>query len=101
MTFAEVHRAIESYNRVYIAEEKRKATNDYILADLIGRSVSRIYNSSNKMPALYEAYPSLFEKEVEERKIQERKDALSAARFRQFVQLTNKKFKEGEKINNE
>ena len=101
MTFAEVNRAVESHNRLRIREEKRKATCDYILADLIGRSVSRIYNSANKMPALYEAYPSLFDKEIEEQKIQKQKDAMSAARFRQFAQLTNKRFKEGELKNNE
>ena len=101
MTFAEINRAIESHNRLHIIEEKRKATCDYILADLIGRSVSRIYNSANKLPALYEAYPSLFEKEVEEERIQKQKDAMSAARFRQFAQLTNKRFKEGELKNNE
>ena len=82
-------------------EAKRQASNDYILADLIGRSISRVYNSANKMPALYEAYPSLFEKDVEEEKIQKQKDAVSAARFRQFAQLTNKRFEEGKIKNNE
>lgn len=96
MTFAEIDRAIESKNRTSLAEEKRKASYDYILADLIGRSVSRVYNSANKMPALYDAYPSLFDKEAEEERIQEQKDRASATRFLQFVQLTNKRFKEGE-----
>lgn len=96
MTFAEVHRAIESNNRLVMAEAKHKATSDYILADLIGKSVSRIYNSANKMPALYEAYPSIFDDEVEKERIQKHKDELSAARFRQFAQLTNKRFEEGE-----
>ena len=101
MTFAEVSRAIESHNRLFMIEAKRQASNDYILADLIGRSISRVYNSANKMPALYEAYPSLFEKDVEEEKIQKQKDAVSAARFRQFAQLTNKRFEEGKIKNNE
>ena len=96
MTFAEVSRAIQSHNRMHIAEEKRKASYDYILADLIGRSVSRIYNSANKMPALYKAYPSLFDKEVEEEKMRKQREELSMARFYQFAQLTNKRFKEGE-----
>lgn len=100
MTLAEVHRAIESNNRLIMDKAKQKAISDYILADLIGKSVSRIYNSANKMPALYEAYPSLFDAEVEQERIQKQKDELSAIRFRQFAQFTNKKFKEGE-TNNE
>lgn len=101
MTFAEINRAIESKNRLKEEEERRKATYDYILADLIGRSVSRIYNSSNNLPALHEAYPSLFDKEAEADRIQQQKDELSAARFRQFAQITNKRFKEGKLKDNE
>ena len=96
MTFAEIDRAVDTFNRRQLAEEKRQAIFDYTLADLIGRSVSRMYNSANKMPALFDAYPSLFDKEAEEEKLQKRKDELSAARFRQFALLTNKRFKEGE-----
>lgn len=99
MTFAEIERKIESYNRTYSAKQKEQATFDYVLADLIGRSVARVYNSANKMPALYEAYPSLFNKEAEEERIQIEKDKLSAARFRQFAQFMNKKFEEGKKLN--
>lgn len=101
MTYAEVSRAIESANRTTEINRKYQAMSDYILADLIGRSISRVYHSTNKMPALYEAYPSLFEKEVEEEAMQKRKDELSAARFRQFVQLSNKRRKEGELKTNE
>jgi hypothetical protein len=71
--------------------EQRKASFDYILADLIGRSVARVHNSSNKMPTLAEAYPTLFDKEAEEEEIQKKKDELSALRFRQFAQSYNKK----------
>lgn len=95
MTFAEIDREIDSQNRTRLAEEKRKAAYDYILADLIGRSIARVYNSANQMPALHDAYPSLFDKKTEEEQIQAQKDAMSAARFRQFAQLTNKRFKEG------
>lgn len=90
MTFAEINRFIESAKR----KEQRKASFDYILADLIGRSVSRVYNSSNKMPTLSEAYPSLFDKQAEEEFIQKQKDELSALRFKQFAQSYNKKLKE-------
>ena len=42
-------------------EAQEKATYDYILADLIGKSVSRLYSSSNTMPDIAEVYPSLFD----------------------------------------
>lgn len=90
MTFAEINRFIASAKR----KEQRKASFDYILADLIGHSVARVHNSANRMPTLSEAYPTLFDKEEEEEKIQEQKDKLSAARFKQFAQSYNKKLKE-------
>lgn len=90
MTIAEIERAIEAKKRA----EKRKAAFDYTLADLIGHSVARAYNSANKMPALYEAYPSLFDREAEEEKIQEKKDELSTLRFKQFANSFNKKYEE-------
>ena len=90
MSFAELNRAIAAKKRI----EQRKASFDYVLADLIGRSIARVYNSSNTMPSLSEAYPTLFDKEAEEEEIQRRKDELSALRFKQFALSFNKKFKE-------
>jgi hypothetical protein len=90
MTFAEIERAIASKQR----QEKRKAELDYVLADLIGRSVARIYNSNNKMPTLSEAYPNLFDKAAEEEAIQKKKDNLSALRFKQFATSYNKRLRE-------
>lgn len=92
MTIAEIDRLICAKKRM----EQRKASFDYVLADLIGRSVARAYNSSNKMPTLSEAYPTLFSKQEEEEKIQEEKDVLSALRFKQFAQAHNKNFKGGQ-----
>lgn len=94
MTFAELDRLLQSKRRMLEAEEKKKAIYDYTLADLIGRSVARIYNSANKMPTLSEAYPALFDKAAEEEIIQKKKDELSALRFKQFAQSYNNKLKE-------
>lgn len=88
---------MESKIRQIEMEDRKKASFDYMLADLIGRSVSRAHHSANKMPKLSEAYPSLFSKEEEEEKAQERKDQLSALRFKQFAKLHNARFKEGSK----
>lgn len=96
MTLAELVRLIESKKRVQERELKEKATFDYMLADLIGRSVARIHSSSNKMPSIAEVYPSLFSQEEVEENVQAKKDELSALRFKQFTQSFNAKFKGGE-----
>lgn len=97
MTIAELGRKIESIKRKYKQEQQTKASFDYILADLIGRSIARIYNSSNEMPDISAVYPTLFEaKDAETIKV-EKQDNLSAARFRQFADSHNKKFREGGK----
>ena len=90
MTFAELDRAITAKKK----QEKRKAAFDYILADLVGRSIARVYNSQNTYPSLAEAYPSLFDKAEEEEELQRKKDELSALRFKQFALTYNKNHKE-------
>lgn len=92
MTIAELNRAVESKKRVQMRQAQERASFDYILADLIGRSVGRIYNSSNKLPTLAEVYPSLFDAEAEQEAIQEKKDELSALRFKQFAESFNNNF---------
>lgn len=97
MTFAEVEREIAAKRKVQKIQAQERASFDYILADLIGRSVSRIYSSSAKMPELNEAYPSLFDvKQIAEKK-QEKANELSALRFKQFADSYNKRFKGGAK----
>lgn len=92
MTLAELERAIESKRRVKKIEAQEKASFDYILADLIGRSVGRIYSSATKIPEISEVYPSLFDsKDIEEKK-QEQKAELSVLRFKQFANSYNHKF---------
>lgn len=93
MTLAELERAIASYKRKKKIEAQEKASYDYILGDLIGRSVGRIYSSSTKYPEIYEVYPTLFDnqKAIEQR--QERQNELSALRFKQFAESFNRKFK--------
>lgn len=94
MSLAELTRAIESKKRIKLLEAQEKATNDYILADLIGKSVSRIYSSSARLPDISEVYPSLFDSEEIQEQKQKQKDELSALRFKQFAQNYNSKIKE-------
>lgn len=94
MTLAELDRLFRSKERTAKAKAQEQASYDYILADLIGRSIGRIYSSSNKMPDISEAYPSLFNsKEIQEKK-QQKKDELSALRFKQFAASYNRNFAE-------
>lgn len=97
MTFAELDRALSSKKRLIKTEAREKASFDYILADLIGRSVSRVYSSSNKLPEIAEVYPNLFSNEEITQKKQEKKTELSILRFKQFAESHNKRFEEGSK----
>ena len=101
MTFAELERAIDSKRRMEKLRAKERASYDYILADMIGRSISRIYSSSASIPEIEEVYPSLFNKEEILEKKQEQKAELSALRFKQFANSFNKKFQGGAKRVNE
>ena len=91
MTLSEVIRAIESKKRQQKLQAQERAGYDYILADLIGRSVSRIYSNSTRLPQIYEVYPTLFDGvEMEEQK-QQKQMEISAIRFKLFAQSYNKK----------
>lgn len=101
MTLAELNRSLLSKRRVLELKAKERASYDYILADLIGRSVARVYSSSAKLPSIAEAYPSLFNQEEIQEQQQAQKDQLSALRFKQFAESFNKKFEEVRKQKNE
>lgn len=95
MTIAEIERAIESKKRVKKIQDQEKASFDYILADMIGRSISRIYSSTAKMPELYEVYPRLFDSKNIKEQRQAQQDELYALRFKQFAQNHNNRHRGG------
>ena len=92
MTIAELARAIASKKRIQKQQAQEKASFDYILADLIGRSISRLYSSSTTVPEIAEVYPSLFDAEEAKEEKENKKQELSVLRFKQFAQTFNKKF---------
>lgn len=94
MTFAELDRYIQSQNRRKKAEAQERATFDYLLADLMGRSVARIYSSSNTMPDISEVYPTIFDSQQIKEQKQVKKDELSILRFKQFANFHNNRIKE-------
>ena len=99
MTLAELDRAMASKRRMLKAQAQEKASFDYILADLIGKSVARIYSSTNTIPEISEVYPSLFDSQEIQEKKQEQKAELSALRFKLFAKSYNDRFKEAAKKN--
>ena len=94
MTLAELIRAMESARRREKAEQQRRALYDYRLADLIGRSVARIYSKGAAMPELSEAYPQLFDDEALEEAKAEREAERFAAQLRAFSEAHNRKLEE-------
>lgn len=97
MTFAELNRVLNSKRRMLKIQKQEKAIFDYTLADLIGRSVARLYNSTATIPSMSTAYPSLFTEEEETEQIKARQAELSALRFKHFAQSHNKKMEVSKK----
>lgn len=101
MTIAELNRLVESKERRRKFELQQRAFMDYTLADLIGKSVSRVYSNRNKMPELQDAYSYLFDEK--DKKIildarQEHEQELSALNFMKFADSFNKRFKEVKEV---
>jgi hypothetical protein len=94
MTLAELIRAVESARRRELAEQQRRALFDYRLADLVGRSVARIYSRGATMPELHEAYPQLFDDEALEEAKAELEAERFAAQLRAFSEAHNKRLEE-------
>lgn len=98
MTIGELERSLKSKKRVMELETKlkaqEKATFDYILADMIGRSMARIYSSSANMPEIGEVYPTLFDTAALQEQKAIKQAEISALRFKLFTNSFNKKFKE-------
>jgi hypothetical protein len=81
MTLAEINNHIESYKRVKHREAQEQATQNYILADLIGVSVSRIMNKNQRYPDISTVYPNLFDSEEIKAQKQEQQTKASIIRF--------------------
>lgn len=96
MTLAELTRTMDSKRRINKREAQEKASYDYILADLIGKSMARIYSKDAKYPQIYEAYPSIFDKKEWEQAQAEHSFKVSANRMRQFAESFNKNYKNKE-----
>jgi hypothetical protein len=94
MTIREIDNAIKSKLRVRKIEAQEKASYDYIQATLIVKGVGIALGSKQEFPTLEQTYPGIFEDLIEKRRdeLQEKRDELSALRFRQFAQSYNKNY---------
>ena len=90
---------MDSKRRTKKQEAQDKATYDYLLADLIGKSIARIYSKDAKYPELYEAYPQLFNKDEIEKSKEEIRLKNSSERMINFAESFNKRFKNKEANN--
>lgn len=91
MTIAELKRALKIKQKVEKLELKQKAIYDYKLANLIA------IGFANRLPDIWEMYPTLFDSEEEIQKREQKQAELSALRFINFAESFNKRFTEATK----
>ena len=94
MTLREIENYIKSRLRVRKMEAQEKATYDYIQATLIIKGVGIALGSKDEFPTVEQTYPGIFEDlaEKHQEELQQKKDELSALRFKQFAQSYNQKY---------
>lgn len=89
MTIAEIERYCEGATW----RLKQQAQFDYGLANLIGLSVSRLFDNNNQFPSIEDAYPNLFEKELIEKQKEDLATQKSINNFMAFAMAINAKVK--------
>lgn len=92
MTIGEVSRYIKAFNKRKNIEDKNKAMNNYILANLISEQVACIFDNNSKPRAFKDVYSFLFsEEEQQEFKRQEEEHLakITAAKFREYADAVN------------
>lgn len=82
MTIAEIQRYIEGATW----RLKSKAQMDYTLANLIGISVGRLFDSKASMPAIEDVYPSLYAEELEKIKEEPKDDDIMLKSQNRFME---------------
>lgn len=95
MTIAEIERYLEGA----LWRLKTKAQFDYSLADLVGASVARLFDSNTKYPSIVDVYPQLFEEELKEQQELETVTTNSVNNFLAFAMQHNAKMKGVEETN--
>lgn len=91
MTYDEVKRAIRIKQKVEKIELRQRAIFDYKHAQLVS------IGFANKLPEIWDMYPTLFNSEEEKQKREQQQAELFARRFRQFAESHNRKIAEATK----
>ena len=94
MTIGEVNRRVESFNRMYMAKQKQKATIDYSTAVFLGGLIANVIGGEGKITPIEEVYPALFEEERKEL-AQARQNEINVANFLDFAAKHNLNYKQG------
>lgn len=93
MTIAEIERYCEGA----VWRMKQQAQFDYSLADLIGLSVARLFESGNDLPTIYQIYPHLFEEEQKKEQDEMRQEEIATTNsinnFLAFAMKNNAKMR--------
>lgn len=99
MTIAEVERQANANSWKIQQQQRERANLAYIVPQLIGIQIANVFsNKAPEYPSKSAVFPELFDKEIEEEIIEQRKIETSRANFLKFAQMHNKKKKEVENI---
>lgn len=94
MTVGEVTRWSEGAAHRHRSQLRDQAALDHTHALLLAKCIGIVFGSGGKFPRLEDSYPDLFREELQEEQRQaeeERRMAMSAARFVAFANAFNKK----------
>lgn len=81
-----------SKKRIIERERKEKAYFDYILADIIGHSVGRLFDEKSTYPCIEDIYSDLYNSKERQEEKQKQQEQISILRFKQFAENLNRKF---------
>ena len=98
MGLAELERYFIAYKARQLREAQEKATFDYIQADLMYKSILRVWKNVS-YPRIEEVYPTLFDQKDQQEKRRKAKEEASVNRFMLFAQAHNQKFNQVVKDN--
>ena len=94
MTYGEINRYLEAYNKKERLKSQREATNIYLLAQLIADNIAPMVSKEHKPKQFMEIFKHLYEEETlkEVEKEKELKEAKTqSAKFRMFAEMQNKR----------
>ena len=99
MDIDEVLRYIDIENQRRKQSKLQTAYNIYNLADLVSGSVARLFAKGYQYPEIEDVFPDLFTNDEKEAIKQDRMNKVNTARFLQFANAYNQKYRGGKNNN--